>query len=499
MTALTVPLQGVHTVAEVRDAEQALMETLPPHELMHRAAFALAVHTAHLLREHFGSVTGMTVVGLIGVGNNGSDTLWALALLAARGVKVQAVAATGQRTGDHTDELFHKAGGRWVSLDDCEDAQLYLDGIAGLGSSRPVNSDVVTTLRLRQQAGALVVAVDLPSGLVADTAIEVETGGVIAADVTVTFGCLKPCHVLDPGLEFCGEVRVVDLGLLPFLPRARTHSADDLSAAWLWPIPEAADSKYTRGVVNIVAGSKKYPGAGLLAARAARWGGAGMVRHVGVGAVFEPESPSLVVQPDLLIGDWADAYVVGPGLGVGKQSRKVVKAALKTPTAVVLDAGALNLLAADEKLQQRLRDRSGLTVLTPHGGEFARLLKGYGIEASASPADTAVELAAASGAVVYLKGSIGVIATPGGEIVATRRTSEHLATAGSGDVLAGLLGSLMAATRPNSEWSLALVCAAAVIAHSYAAELIAEDGEPVTAESLEENLPLAVADLLEEL
>ena len=489
-------MQRVHTVAEVRAAEADLMSQLPSDELMRRAAFGLAVEVSDLLRERFGAVSGSRVVGLIGAGNNGSDTLWCLALLAGRGVGVSAVDATGARRPDHTDELFRRAGGSWDDLVDSGRAHLYLDGIAGLGSNRAVDVGLLDFLAVQQSAGALVVAVDLPSGLDADAAKPVIDGAAVEADVSVTFGCLKPCHVLDPALEHCGEVRVVDIGLDPYLPRPHIHAADDSFVAALWPTPGEHDSKYTRGVVNVVAGSKKYPGAGLLAARAARWGGAGMVRHVGAGAVFEAGSAAIVVQPDSRIGDRADSYVVGPGLGKGKRWRKVVKAALKTAGCVVLDATALNLLADSGKLRERLRTRHGPTLLTPHGGEFARLLSGYGIDLSLPGPAAALALAAASGAVVYLKGSVGVVATPTGDLIATRRTSEHLSTAGTGDVLAGLVGSLIAAGKPADDWMLALYCAAAVIVHSLAAEIVVDDGEPLTADELEEELPAALADLL---
>ena len=126
-------MQRVHTVAEVREAEAELMATLPANELMHRAAFGLSVEVASLLRERFGGVAGTTVVGLIGPGNNGSDALWALALLAPRGVRVLAVDATGARRPDHTDALFAAAGGRWTELAEAGQAHVYLVGVAGLG------------------------------------------------------------------------------------------------------------------------------------------------------------------------------------------------------------------------------------------------------------------------------------------------------------------------------------------------------------------------------
>lgn len=486
-------MRGVYSVAQVRAAEDALMAKLPPNTLMHRAAFALAVETAELAREYELQISGLQVCGLVGSGNNGSDTLWGLSLLAKRGVSVSAVDITASRKPDHTDDMFRDAGGRWLELvewlETDTDADIYLDGIAGLGSSRPVAREIVERALQARVNGALLVAVDLPSGVDADTAQLRAPLGAVEADLTVTFGALKPCHVLDPALEYCGEVVLVDIGLE--LDQSQIQSFDDTDAALLLEAfaPHHTSHKYARGVVNIVAGSAQYPGAGQLCARAARWGGAGMVRQVGEGAQFDNEAAATVVQQE---AHPADAWVVGPGLSADVSP---VIDALEQSEVVVLDAQALNLLATESHLQSLVGMREGVTVMTPHGGEFSRLLVGYRIEQSGIPHRDAQVLAFTSGAVVYLKGSVGVIATPQGELIATRRTSEHLATAGSGDVLAGLMGSMLAALQPSENGAAARVAATAVVVHSLAAEIIANDGEPVTADELEQMLPAAIAQL----
>ena len=194
----------------------------------------------------------------------------------------------------------------------------------------------------------------------------------------------------------------------------------------------------------------------------------------------------------IIIGTAADVYVVGPGLD---SDVKPIQLALDSDGLVVLDAQALNLLATNSSLKQQIGMRDALTILLPHGGEFSRLMVGYVLESTGVPFEDVRLLAAQSGAVVYRKGSIGMIATPTGELFFTRRTSEHLATAGSGDVLAGLLGSWLAARRPHNFRAAALVTAAAVVAHSLAAELVADAGEPLSADELEEALPIAVAEL----
>lgn len=489
-------MQPVFRVEQVRRAEADLIAALPPYTLMERAAFGLAIEIASVLRERLGKSSGARVLGLIGAGNNGSDALWALSLLAKRGVGVQAIDITGLRKPDQTDQLFRQAGGDWIPLvewlDQLPTHDLYLDGIAGLGSNRPVAAEIVQWLVGARALGASVVAVDLPSGLGADSAAPMAPAGCVDADVTVALGALKPCHVADPGLEYCGEVRLVDIDLRDSLPQTDMYLVGDLTAAVTLPQAVAQSHKYSRGVVNIVAGSARYPGAGVLCARAARWGGAGMVRHVGAGAEFNRDNPAIVVQPGELIGSAADVYVVGPGL---EADAAPISAALETESIVVLDAHALNLLATDSKLKQQVGLREALTVLLPHGGEFSRLLVGYILESTGIGYEDVRLLAAQSGAIVYLKGSVGVIATPTGELFFTRRTSEHLATAGSGDVLAGLLGSWLAARRPTNFRSAALVTAAAVVAHSLAAECVADGGEPLAADELEEALPIAIAEL----
>jgi hydroxyethylthiazole kinase-like uncharacterized protein yjeF len=221
-----------------------------------------------------------------------------------------------------------------------------------------------------------------------------------------------------------------------------------------------------------------------------------MVRQV--GATFTEDLATVVHHdswsPDLK----ADAWVVGPGLGEDAAS-VALSQLLATDQTLVIDADGLNALAHSDELRAALSDRSGFAVLTPHGGEAARLAHGYGIEVTGNltdqPADLARDLAAASNAVVYLKGSVGVVATPEGVTYVTHRTTEHLSTAGSGDVLAGLLGSLLAANEPFENEDLAHRVAAAIIVHSRAAELIALEGGPVIASEIEENLPMAIADL----
>lgn len=488
---------GVYTVAAVREAEQRVMATLAPGTLMQRAAYGLAGIIAEQLKDTTGHISGTTVAALIGPGNNGSDTLLALSYLARRGVRVIAVDVTGQRRPDHTDDAFNVVHGQWRSLDTLlnrnNDVDILLDGIAGIGSSRPVSTELYEFT----QSFALnkpVIAVDVPSGIDADRAVPFDDEGYVHATLTVTFGCLKPCHVLDPAADLCGDVRLVGIGLeqlASFNTEPTMFLVDDDIVPAMFLGPTQFDNKYSRGVVGVIAGAH-YPGAGLLAVRAARWGGAGMVRQV--GATFT-EDLATVVHHDTWSPDLkADAWVVGPGLGE-KPASAALSQLLDTDKTLVIDADGLNALAHREDLRAVLAKRDALAVLTPHGGEAARLAHGYGVDLTDQPADLARNLAAASNAVVYLKGSVGVVATPEGRTYVTHRTTEHLSTAGSGDVLAGLLGSLLAANEPLDNTDLAHRVAAAIIVHSRAAELIALEGGPVIASEIEENLPMAIADL----
>ncbi len=480
-------------VAAVREAEQHLMETLPADTLMQRAAYGLAGVVADILKQHTGRISGSTVVGLIGPGNNGSDTLLAMTYLARRGVRVVAVDVTSNRRGDHTDAAFQAAHGQWWSLADVEaratDVDAVLDGIAGLGSSRPVSLDIAEFIDTLDRT-IPVIAVDVPSGVDVDTAMPFDEHLYVRADVTVAFGCLKPCHVLDPGADICGDVRLVTIGLESFESAPHMYLFDDEDARDFFDGPAQHDNKYSRGVVGVVAGAE-YPGAGLLAVRAARWGGAGMVRQV--GAEFTEELATVVHHPKLTKKIEADAWVVGPGLG--ERAADALEKLLATSAPLVIDADALNALSRDKDLRKSLRKRKALSVLTPHGGEAKRLAAGFDVEWSDQPAELARRLAHVSNAVVYLKGSVGVVATPAGDVYVTHRTTEHLATAGSGDVLAGLLGSLLATEAPLNANAMAHCVAAAIIVHSRAAELVAFDGGPVIASDIEENLPAAIADL----
>ena len=312
----------------------------------------------------------------------------------------------------------------------------------------------------------LTVAVDVPSGVDADTGWAGDDA--MRADVTVTFGALKPGLVVGPGADLAGEVRLVDIGLGPFLPAARTQLLEASDVRALLPHPEAADDKYTRGVVGVAAGSEQYAGAGVLATGAAVHGGAGMVRYIGTAPdQIRARYPEVIVHPDARPQDVrVQAWVVGPGLGTDDTAMSLLSDVLRTDLPVIVDADAITLVARSPGL---VRGRSAPTVLTPHDREFARIADRPTADRLASVRRVARDL----GATVLLKGNATVIAAPDGAAYVNATGTPWLATAGSGDVLSGLIGSLLAAGL-----SAPLAAAAGAYVHGVAGQRAATNGPP---------------------
>jgi hydroxyethylthiazole kinase-like uncharacterized protein yjeF len=471
-------------VADVRAAEAALMATLPPGTLMRRAAAGLERRCALLLSQA-GGVYGARVLLLVGSGDNGGDTLYAGAGLARRGAAVTAALLTPDRV--HTAGLaaLRAAGGRTADAETALTGQvdLVLDGIVGIGGSgglREAAAGLVTRLpELRARTGHRppVVAVDTPSGVVVDTGdVPVADTGAptaVTADVTVTFGCLKPALVVGPAAALAGQVELVDIGLGPWLraePAVRVPEWADV-LDW-WPVLTAGSEKYSRGVVGLATGSATYPGAAVLSVAGALAGPTGMVRYAG-GARAEVlhHHPSVVATGRVADAGRVQAWVCGSGLGAGDEARAELRSVLAAPVPVVLDADGLTMLV-DGSSADPLRQRKAPTVLTPHDREFARLA---GEPPGADRVAAAQKLAAWTNAVVLLKGDRTVVATPDGRAYANPTGTPALATGGTGDVLAGLLGSLLAAGLPAE-----MAAVAAAYLHGLAGRRAARHG-PVTA------------------
>jgi len=457
-------MRAAHTVEQVRVAEADLMATLPDGTLMQRAAVGLAAVVVDLL----GGAYGRHVLLLVGPGDNGGDALYAGALLARRGAGVEAllVADTSHRAGV---DALRAAGGRVVELSAVHPPDVVVDGIVGIGGRPGLRQPALDAVRA--VAGVPMVAVDVPSG------VEVDTGRIegthVTADVTVTFGTHKVCHLVEPAASACGVVQLVDIGL--DLPEAAVSAfqADDVAA--LLPRPGPFAQKYTRGVVGVRAGSARYPGAGVLSTSGAACGLAGMVRYVG-GA---PEAVR-ARHPEVVAGEGrVQAWVVGSGGDA--EAAEALTAALQDDVPLVVDADALQHLEAP-------LGRPAL--LTPHAGELAGMLGVERAEVEADQLAFARRAAREYAATVLLKGHHTLVAAPNGRVRVTTTGTPWLAVAGAGDVLGGLCGALLAT-------GLTPYDAGAVGSWLHgAAATLASAGGPTSAPDVAAALPRVIADLL---
>jgi ADP-dependent NAD(P)H-hydrate dehydratase / NAD(P)H-hydrate epimerase len=443
-------MRSAYDAATVRSAEAPLLASLPDGALMQRAAFALARRCAALL----GAVYGSRVVVLAGAGGNGGDALYAAARLAARGAHVDALLLS-----DSVDTAalaaLRAAGGRVGAAGGDGDAvslaaaDLVIDGMVGIGATGALRDPMarLASLVASEAADATVVAVDVPSGIDASTG-EV-AGAAVRADVTVTFGALKIGLVVSPGADYTGRVEVVEIGLS--LPSAEATLLDASDVAAMVPTPNDESDKYRRGVVGIVAGSDAYTGAAQLSVGGALGAGAGMIRYVGAAHPAEmvrqrwPEAVITQVHRGdgaaVLAAGRVQSWVVGSGLGSDSQAGRIVAAVLTADVPVVVDADAITFLALHLEL---LADRTAPTLLTPHAGEFARLMDLDRADVEAHRLDHVRRAAAELGVTVLLKGATTLVASPGGQVRVNTAASPYLATAGSGDVLSGVCGALLA-------------------------------------------------------
>ncbi|MFI1193149.1 NAD(P)H-hydrate dehydratase [Micromonospora sp. NPDC020750] len=488
-------MKPVWRVADVRAAEAGLMATLPAGTLMQRAAAGLARRCALLLADR-GGVYGSRVLLLVGTGDNGGDALYAGQRLARRGAAVSVLLLTPGRAHAEGLAALRAAGGRLVDRPPAQ-VDLVLDGIVGIGGTgglREAAERLVAELpglRGRDGVRAAVVAVDVPSGVAVDTGHVPPTASgrpnAVRADVTVAFGALKPALVVGPAVALAGQVELVDIGLGPWLrgtPALRVTEWSDVEQ-W-WPELGPASEKYTRGVVGLATGSAAYPGAAVLSVGGALAGPTGLVRYAGSARddVLR-QHPSVIASGRVADAGRVQAWVCGSGLGTGEDAVAELRAVLAAPVPVVLDADALTLLV-DGSMADRLRSRDAPIVVTPHDREFGRLC---GEDPGADRAAAALRLAAWMNAVVLLKGDRTIVATPDGRAYVNPTGTPALATGGTGDVLAGLLGSLLAAGLAPER-----AAAAAAYLHGLAGREAALGG-PVTAPDVAAALRPVVARL----
>lgn len=449
-------MRHYYTAEQIRAAEAPLLASLPDGVLMRRAAYGLATAIATELKARTGGVSGRSVCAVVGSGDNGGDALWAATFLRRRGAAATAVLLNPDRA--HTPALaaFRRAGGRVVESIS-PTADLVIDGVVGIGATGALRPDAAAVFDANT---APVVAVDLPSG------IDVQTGAAdgphVRAALTVTFGGLKPVH----GLADCGRVELIDIGLDLPEPAFLGFEAHDIRTRW--PVPRPADDKYSQGVTGVLAGSVTYPGAAILSTGAAVAATSGMVRYAGSAhAEVVSHWPEVVAASDASAAGRVQAWVVGPGLGTDTAGDDALRFALATDLPVIVDADALTLLAADLDL---VADRTAPTVLTPHAGEFARLA---GHPPGSDRVGAARALAERLGATVLLKGNVTVIADPVGPTYLNPAGQSWAATAGSGDVLSGVIGALLASGIAPGE-----AAAMAAFVHARAAGLSAADPGP---------------------
>lgn len=464
------------TVDRMRQADCWAIETgVPGIELMEAAGWAVAAAIAERW-------TRRPVLALCGPGNNGGDGFVAARLLAERAWPVT-VALLGDRSRLKGDAAL--AAARWegetLPLEEAkpEEAGLVIDALFGAGLSRRLEGAAETILWRIAAAGTPIVAIDMPSGVDGDSgAADPSTA---AADLTVTFFRKKPGHLLLPGRRLCGEIVLGDIGIaedaLEENPPTLFENGPPLWRSAL-PAPDVDDHKFRRGH-TVVLGGARMTGAARLSVMAARRIGAGMATLTVPEAAWPVYAAA--VEPGAIVrtlDDWpalmADARVtavlIGPGAGVGEETPGLVIAALEAGRTVVLDADALTSFAGDPApLFDRL---TADCVLTPHEGEFARLFPDLAGGDKVGRARAAAERA---GAVVLLKGADTVVAAPDGRAVVNANAPPTLATAGSGDVLAGMIAGLAAQGTPAFEAASAAAWIHGAAASTYGPGLIAED------------------------
>jgi hydroxyethylthiazole kinase-like uncharacterized protein yjeF len=455
------------TAAEMRAAEEvAIRSGTPVQELMERAGKAAAEATWR----HAGPLPTLV---LCGPGNNGGDGYVVARELRARGMNVR-VAALAEPKSDAAQAARESWGGPVETLAEATPAPLLVDALFGTGLGRALDGSVAERLAALAGAAEVRVAIDLPSGVATDDGILLSP--VPAFDLTITFQTLKPSHRLEPAARFMGRIVIADIGIA-------ASSALCEIARPRFAVPEPDSHKYSRGLVTIIAGA--MPGASMLAAAAAARAGAGSVRLQAEGLV--EGVPASVIQNgagprDRLDDKRIGALLLGPGLGTDGEGKVLFEAALATPHRLVLDAGALRLLA--ESGLATIADRAEVPILTPHEGEF-RMLFGEG---GGSKVERARAAAAKACAVIVHKGQDTVVASPDGRAAIGPPAPTWLASAGTGDVLAGVVAAL----RASGMDAFAAACGA-VWLHGRAATLA---GPFLIADDLVAQLPAALAECL---
>lgn len=459
------PGAPILTAEQMRAAEVEAFRRVPQQQVMEQAGEAVAREAARF-------ALGRPILVLAGPGNNGGDAYVAARLLKSRGHDV-AVAAQGVPASGVAAAMHAAWDGPIASLYEARPRPFVIDGLFGTGLTRPLERGIAAVLSELVNAADFALAIDLPSGIATDSGEDLGAPRGISA--TLALAALKPGHVLGSGLAKCGHVLLADIGI-PVETRWHTVSRPRLTT------PAADSHKYSRGMVVIVEGD--MPGAARLAAHAAMAGGAGYVLLAGPGR----DGPDALVHctvdtgddlTDLLADERIGAVVIGPGLGRDRRAEGLLKAALNCSRPLILDGDAISLLGTSAAAW--LQRRTAPTWLTPHAGEFARVFQGDG-----SKIDQTLAFAIESRAIVLHKGADTVIASPKGNVQILAGVSPWLSTAGTGDVLAGLLGAQVASNQVHS-------ASAAAWLHARAAALA---GPAFIADDLIGHIPRAISECL---
>jgi len=433
--------QPILTAAAMRAAEnRAIAAGSSVLDLIERAGAGAAEAVRRL-------AAGAPVLVICGPGKNGGDGYVAARVLKEGGADVRVAALAEPKT-----EAASLARARWAgpveAFADCAPAPILVDALFGTGS-RALDAAVGDRLAALVSAAQLSFAVDLPSGIDGDRGGDAGALDLVGYDLTLALGALKPAHVLEPTAEHCGALRVIEIGLDLMTQPAREASRDwTIAPPWVAP-PYRFDHKYSRGLVIVLGGAMS--GAAALASEAAMHAGAGYVMlfadeaagdtpHALVGRRWSAEAFTNTLdgkRPDKTV------VVVGPGLGKDDAAQAKLTAALGGAHKLVIDGDALHLL--DDAAFTRIKARSGTVVLTPHAGEFKALFGDY----TGSKIEAARDAAVRSGAVVVFKGSDTVVAYPDGRTRVSLGASAWLSTAGTGDVLAGTIATMLVADTPS--------------------------------------------------
>jgi hydroxyethylthiazole kinase-like uncharacterized protein yjeF len=492
----------VLTSAEMERADRlAIAAGTPGFALMLSAGQAVAAAAIDLVAEG-------PIVVIAGPGNNGGDGFVAAAELAARGREVQVILLC-ERDSLRGDAASAARGWKYPVLPFNPQAigkpALIIDALFGAGLDRVVKDEPFEMIEAINANGALVLSVDLPSGINGTSGSVMGTA--VRATETVTFFRRKPAHLLLPGRVHCGRVRLVDIGIdASVLSEIAPRTFENVPSTWrdAFPVPTVEGHKYSRGHVVVVSGGIAATGAARLSARGALRAGAGLVTLAtprdallvnasALTAVMVRPVDTVIEFGELLAEKRLNAYVIGPGAGLGERTESFVLSALSAKRAAVLDADALTSFADNpERLFEAIKlSADPQVVLTPHEGEFPRLFSDISNKHPLRSKLERVRAAAErSGAVTLLKGADTVVASPDGRATISANAPPWLATAGAGDVLSGMIAGLLSQGVPAFE-----AASIAVWMHGEAAR---EAGPGLIAEDLPETLPAVTRHLYDE-